>query len=767
MKRFISMFLMTTVLVSTALVTTIPALAKDSFDDISVYKTEESYYVTTEVNADENVAYRYIAATYDSNNKLTDLVRTTAQTPKTGATELVDVFPAEIYSAGSTTKIMLWADDGSLKPAAPAITLTSANEASLPTFTELAAGKPSDSPSQFNQKRRTDLTDRVIPTDSNNYLTTTYTVTPTTNHYLYVDLQTKQKINFIEMNAWDWGTSTSCAYDLYLTNEDPSMRKPAADKKALVASVSRGSAGGCQSFAEAWNRHIVPDALQDNTYRYILLECTDETPNWMLDEIKVYTKQLINYTEVAAGKMAGYDALNNHDWTWALTALTDGDASYSGSSAIGTMTPSTGNYAYIDLIGKQKLEFLEVTSYCPATATGGGMNLYLTNEDPSQGKLASDKKKLIASIPYVSDIYSAKDGTGIYSVPSELVDTAYRYIVLESTLGSGRWVINEVKAYAKEVMTYSYTEVAHGKATGYGMNAGGEFDYPPSATGLTDGNLTTNCGDITRGDQGEYMYIDLGRKQNIAYLDVVAYSPAGGGNVDVYLTDKNPADALPAMNEMLFIGNIPSNTFSTAAAGTFRCYMPNSAADKSYPYIVIKRHDDSRFYVQEVLAYVEARALKTTAYVDVAANKTCGYGSDKGASAFDYAPSATGLTDGNMETFAADITSPSDGEYVYVDLGARKNIERIDVISLDGAVEYGGSFDIYLTNTNPATGKVAASNKVLLASVPLISGVTSYEKGTRSYYVPDMLRGSYQYVVVERSGDYRFRVQEIKAFVEQ
>lgn len=765
MKRFISMLLMTTVLVSTALVA-IPALATDSFGNISLYKAGESYYATAAVTADENKEYRYMAATYDSDNKLTDIVFAAPETPETGATSISAGFPAEIYDADGTAKIMLWSNDGSLQPAAPTVTLTADNEASLPTLTEIAAGKPSGSPCSFNQMRSTDLTDGVVTTDSNNWQTTTYTVTPTTDHYIYVDLQTKQKMDLIAVNAWDWANAAVCAYDLYLTNEDPSRVKVAADKKDLVASVSRGSAGGCQSFAEAWGRHGVPHQLKDTAYRYIVLECTDTTPNWMMDEVKVYTKDVITYTEVAAGKTAGFDNLSNHDWTWLQTALTDGNTAYSGTAAIGTATPTTDNYAYIDLVGKQKLDYLEVTSWCPVTETGGGINLYLTNEDPTQGKLASDKKELIASIPYAG-IASVEAGTGIYYVPSALADTAYRYIVLESAITSGRWIINEVKAYARDVVTYSYTEIAAGKPNGYGVNEGGTFDYPPTANDLTDGDLNIPKGDITAGDEGEYIYIDLGCRQKISYLDVIAYSGAGGGNVDVYLTDKNPADIVPGTNEMLFVGHVPSNTFGTVAEGTFRFYLHGNNVNKAYPYIVIKRHNATRFYVQEVQAYVEDSMLCTDLYVDAAANKNCGYGADPDGSRFDYAPSATGLTDGNMDTFAGDITTPSDNEYVYVDLEQQKNIERIEVVTLDSAVEYGGSFDIYLTNTNPAGGKVDAADKVLVANVPRITGIASYEGGTRSYYVPEEAQGAYQYVVVERSGAYRFRIQEIKAFVKQ
>lgn len=307
--------------------------------------------------------------------------------------------------------------------------------------------------------------------------------------------------------------------------------------------------------------------------------------------------------DVAAGKGGGG---SNYEDGYDAGKLTDGNESYTSMAWI----YGQGGHVYIDLESAYNIEAIEILAYNGVDRNrSGNFDIYLTNEEPT---ISTTNKVKIATheapesesstpIPYVR-----------YNIDPAVKETAYRYVSLEKFSDSTGLIVQEVKVYANyQTQPTDVLEIASGKPNGWGVDAGGELDYPPTGNILTDGDLTIYAGDINPYE-GEYIYVDLEGGQKLSKLELIAYDANGGAGVDIYLTNTNPANGFDPMTAEL-VGEAPvcyASSASDAEAKTTHI-MSSTIQAQSYQYIVLKRKSGtSRFRVQELKAYAVAGDLQ-------------------------------------------------------------------------------------------------------------------------------------------------------------
>lgn len=762
MKRLISTLLIALVMAATmSFAVDYPAAATDSFEPIKVYKAENGYYATAAVTADENKAYRYMAATYDSEKKLVDVTLAAPETATSDKTAMAAAFPANVYSAGGTTKFMLWADDGSLQPAASAVEVTAANEAGLSSLAEVAAGKPNGFGGEWDYYSEKCLTDGSVEFTGTTLLGAGGAAGK--DMYAYIDLGVAHKIAYIEVMTYDPNDGAG-SFTLSVTNEDPKATVPS--EKTKVAEEPQLTES--KTADVGYLTYSVPQTAAQTPNRYVVLEKDTEANRCYVEEVKVYAfpENVPQFTEVAQGKPNGWGVNAGGDLDYKPTPgnlLTDGDT----STSVGDINPYEGEYVYIDLVGGQKISYFEIVAYAGIAA--GNFDIYLTNTDPADG-VPSDAVK-VGEVPYVEGISGVAAGTSIHYVPAEYAAQAYNYIVLARKNALGRFMVQEVKAYVDTAALRTYTEVAYGKPNGYGPDSV-DFAYPPtydSGNRLTDGDTSAAKAtiDYDSEDGSEYVYIDLVGAQKVSYLEIVSYDPNTKCSFNIYLTNTNPAGGVPA--EKALVGSVSYEYIATAEAGTSIHYVPAEYADQAYSYIVLARQSaEGRFVVNEVKAYVDTAELRT--YTNVALGKSNVWGTNAGESGegFDYFPNdEKNLTNGDLTDTRGDgdTTAGDQGEYIFIDLGKGEKISYFKTVAYDPVGAGGGNFDIYLTNTRPAGGVPEGAVKV--GAVPLTT-VTTAAAGTSIHYVPaEYAAQEYQYIMVKRASGARFFVQELEAYALQ
>lgn len=765
MKRLLSTLLITSVMAaSMSAAAILPAAATDSFEPIEIYKAENGYFASAGVTADEGKTYRYMAATYDSDKKLVNVTLAASEAASADKAAMTAAFPADVCAGGSV-KFMLWADDGSLQPAASAVTVTADSVASLPELKEVAAGKPNGFGGEWGDSSATCLTDGKTGIGDTTLLTI---AGAGKDMYGYIDLGAAYRIAYIEVMTYDPNDGAG-SYKLSVTNEDPKSGVPSdktmvAQEPILTEQKTEG---------DGYLTYSVPQPAAQEPNRYVMLEKATEANRCFVQEVKVYVlpEDELQFTEVAQGKTNGWGVNAGGDLDYKPTPgnlLTDGDL----ITAAGDINPFEGEYVYIDLGERQKISHFEIVAYAGIAA--GNFDIYLTNADPAGG--VPEDKALVGDVPYTEDAKDVAAGTSAHYVPAEYAGQAYRYIVLARKNAPGRFMVQEVKAYVNSADIRTYTNVAAGKPNGYGPDSV-DFAYPPTFNGgnrLTDGSTdeTLAVTDYDSEDGSEYVYIDLVGAQKLAYLKIVAYGPNGTGNFNIYLTNTNPAGGVP--QDKILVGSVPSGAIATAEEGTTIHSVPAEYADQAYSYIVLARASAAgRFVVNEVEAYVDDAELRT--YTNVAFGKPESWGTDAGESGagFDYYPGQMAgdvprsITDGLTQDAVGDTdTAAGDqGEYISIDLGAGQKISYFKIVAYDPVGAGGGNFDVYLTNTKPTGGIPEGAVKV--AAVPSTQATTAAE-GTSVHYVPaENAAQEYQYIMVKRASDARFTVQELEAYVLQ
>ena len=637
----------------------------------------------------------------------------------------------------------------------------------LSGFKEVAAGKPNGfgGPNSWDYYSANCLTDGSVEYTGQTMLGKGGA--PGEDMYAYINLGSAQKIAYIEVMTYDPNDGAG-SYILSVTNEDPTNGVPA--NKTVVA--QEPSLTESKTVDVGYITYEVPEPANQEPNRYVLLEKVTEAARCFVQEVKVYVQagEESQLKEIAHGKPNGWGVNAGGEFDYPPTRdtgnlLTDGDTSL--AKAVGDINPYEGEYVYIDLEKAQKISYLNIVAY---DANGAGnFDIYLTNTNPADG--VPQDAALVGEVPFVDGAVGGDIDacTADYYVPAEYADQAFRYVVLARKDAPGRFKLEEVKVYSdgeEEPLPEPGANIALGKPNGWGANPNTHFDVPPTTDpgnrltdGSTDAALAVVDYDDPPSDGSEYVYVDLEKAYKLSYLEIVAYGANGSGNFDIYLTNTDPADGVPA--DKALIGSVPRGTVPTAEQGTTIHNVPAEYTDQAYRYIVLARASaEGRFVMNEVRAYAQYEMLPDDV-VDVAAGKPNGGGVNDGEE-LDFNPTSNNaLTDGDPDTYGGDV-NPYAGEYLYIDLESAQKISYFEIIAYDAVGNSGGA-DIYLTNTKPTGG--VPQDAALVGEIPVRFADTAVA-GTDTYVVPaGYAEQAYRYILFARKSDAgRFRVNDVKAF---